>query len=585
MDASLAGVNAPLSGQISYWLRHQAGAMFLRLPLFYLVVFFAYPLLAIVGLSFMAEGQLDLAAFQRIITRAYYRERLLFTFGQATLSTLLTLLIALPAAQVMATYEFRGKTVLLALATLPFVLPTVVVAAAFKALLGNLGLVNRWLIDVLHLTENPLPFERSLALILLTHVFYNYAIALHILSGYWRTQSMRVEEAARSLGCSPIRLWWQVRLPLLRPALFSAAALIFIFCFTSFGVVLLLGDVQHATLEVAIYRQVNIDLPTAAALSLTQSGLMFGLVWLHSRWSQAAYYTPALQSSTSRSRPPQTTLEKFWLRAQVGIASVLVGTPLLALVWRSLSHATGSAFSLTHEHYINLTQINQNSLLFVSPLTTIYNSLRFALITTCFALILGTLTAYWLAQPRQKRSRFNHLQQAFFMMPLTTSAVTLGFGFTVVFASNSAPEWFRALRGSVILIPILHTLVAFPFVLRCVYPALKAIAPNLREAAATLGAAPKQRWFKLELPLLSHGLFIGAIFAFVLSLGEFGASVFVIRPQQPTLPIAIFRLLGQPQPANFGMALALSVILLVICAAAFASLSLLRNAAPGEIRW
>ena len=256
--------------------------------------------------------------------------------------------------------------------------------------------------------------------------------------------------------------------------------------------------------------------------------------------------------------------------------------PLLALIWRSLSHAAGP---LTPEHYINLTQIHQGSLLFVSPLTTIANSLRFALITTCFAVILGTMAAYWLAQRRKKRRRFRHLQHALFMMPLTTSAVTLGFGFTVVFASASTPEWFRALRGSVILIPILHTLVAFPFVLRCVYPALKAIAPSLREAAATLGAAPAQRWFRLELPLLSHGLFIGAIFAFVLSLGEFGASIFVIRPQQPTLPIAIFRLLSQPQPANFGMALALSVILLAICAAAFASLNLLRNSAPGEIRW
>ena len=135
------------------------------------------------------------------------------------------------------------------------------------------------------------------------------------------------------------------------------------------------------------------------------------------------------------------------------------------------------------------------------------------------------------------------------------------------------------------MIPILHTLVAFPFVLRCVFPVLKAITPSLREAAATLGAPPQQRWLRLELPLLSHGLFIGAIFAFVLSLGEFGASLFVIRPQQPTLPIAIFRLLSQPQPHNFGMALALSVILLGISALAFTTLNHLRKLAPGEIRW
>lgn len=582
MDTSLARINASLSRNKANQLLKLASAIALRLPLFYLFVFLVYPLVAIGTLSFMTDGQLDLAAFQRIISRAYYRERLLFTVGQATLSTLLTLGLALPAAHVMATYRFRAKAALLNLATLPFVLPTVVVAAAFKALLGNLGVVNRLLMDGLNLNEIPLPLERSLTLILLTHVFYNYAIALHILSGYWRTHSLRMEEAARTLGCSPLRIWWQVRLPLLKPAIFSAAALVFVFCFTSFGVVLLLGDVQHATLEVAIYRQVNIDLPTAAALSLTQSGLMLLMMWAYSRWSQGEFLSPALQSSASRERIPRTIWESLWLRANIIFVLILVGAPLLALTWRSFTSLNGL---LTNEHYINLTQINQNSLLFISPLSTIWNSLRFALLATFLALILGTLAAYWLDQKSKRPSRFSYLQNAFMMIPLTASAVTLGFGFTVVLASSATPEWFRSLRGSIIMIPILHTLVAFPFVLRCVFPVLKAITPSLREAAATLGAPPQQRWFRLELPLLSHGLFIGAIFAFVLSLGEFGASLFVIRPQQPTLPIAIFRLLSQPQPDNFGMALALSVILLGISALAFTTLNHLRKLAPGEIRW
>ena len=582
MDSSLARINASVNRNIINRPLKLASALALRLPLFYLIVFFVYPLIAIGTLSFMTDGQLDVAAFQRIISRAYYRERLLFTVGQAALSTLLTLGLALPAAHVMATYRFRGKAALLNLATLPFVLPTVVVAAAFKALLGNLGVVNRLLMAGLNLNEIPLPLERSLTLILLTHVFYNFAIALHILSGYWRTHSLRIEEAARTLGCSPLRIWWLVRLPLLKPALFAAAALVFVFCFTSFGVVLLLGDVQHATLEVAIYRQVNIDLPTAAALSLTQSSLMLLMMWMYSRWSQGGFYSPALQSSASRERIPRTIGESLWLRVNIFFVLILVGTPLLALVWRSFTSLNGL---LTNEHYLNLTQINQDSLLFVSPLSTIWNSLRFALLATFLALILGTLAAYWLDQQSKSPSISSYLQNAFMMMPLTASAVTLGFGFTVVFASNATPDWFRSLRGSFIMIPILHTLVAFPFVLRCVFPVLKAITPSLREAAATLGAPPQQRWFRLELPLLSHGLFIGAIFAFVLSLGEFGASLFVIRPQQPTLPIAIFRLLSQPQPENFGMALALSVILLGISALAFATLNHLRKLAPGEIRW
>ena len=564
-------------------LARAARALALRLPLLYLALFFFYPLLAISAVSFLRDGQLDLAALARILTRPYYRERLLFTLGQAALSTLLTLALALPAAQALATYRFRGKGALLALATLPFVLPTVVVAAAFKALLGDAGLLNRVLMDGLSLSQPPLALERSLTLILLTHVFYNYAIALHILSGYWRTQTTRLEEAARALGCSPLRLWWEIRLPLLRPALLSAAALVFVFCFTSFGVVLLLGDVgRHDTLEVAIYRQVNIDLPTAATLSLTQSGLMFLMMLVYSRWSQAGGRAPDLQSATSRERQPRTRRERAWLGANLAVATLLVGAPLLALVWRSFTNSGGHFSS---EHYANLARLGRDSLLFVPPLATIGNSLQFALATMLLSLLLGTLAAYWLEGRGDRSARGLQLRDAFLMMPLTASAVTLGFGFTVVFASGITPAWFRALRGSTTLIPILHALVALPFVLRCVLPALRAITPQLREAAATLGAGSRQRWLWLELPLLSRGLFVGAIFAFVLSMGEFGASLFVIRPQQPTLPVAIYRLLGQPQPANYGMALALSVLLLAICAVTFAALSRLRRLAPGALRW
>ena len=368
----------------------------------------------------------------------------------------------------------------------------------------------------------------------------------------------------------------------MRPALLSAVALVFVFCFTSFGVVLLLGDVGHATLEVAVYRQVNIDLPTAATLSLTQSGLMFLLMLVYSRWSHAGGHTPDLQSATSRERQPRTRRERAWLGANLAVATLLVGAPLLALVWRSFTNSGGHFSS---EHYANLARLGRDSLLFVPPLATIGNSLQFALATMLLSLLLGTLAAYWLEGRGDRSARGLQLRDAFLMMPLTASAVTLGFGFTVVFASGITPAWFRALRGSTTLIPILHALVALPFVLRCVLPALRAITPQLREAAATLGAGSRQRWLWLELPLLSRGLFVGAIFAFVLSMGEFGASLFVIRPQQPTLPVAIYRLLGQPQPANYGMALALSVLLLAICAVTFAALSRLRRLAPGALRW
>src|SRR5690606_8436617 len=165
------------------------------------------------------------------------------------------LALAVPTAYIFTRYTFPGKNLLLSLSTLAFVLPTIVVAAAFRALIGEQGLVNNALEALFHLSDAPVQLERTLAIILIVHVFYNFAVALRMIYGFWANQSPRIDEAARVLGAHGWRLWWDVRLPMIRPALSASAALVFIFTFTSFGTVIVLGGPRFATLEVEIYQQ------------------------------------------------------------------------------------------------------------------------------------------------------------------------------------------------------------------------------------------------------------------------------------------------------------------------------------------
>ena len=127
------------------------------------------------------------------------------------------------------------------------------------------------------------------------------------------------------------------------------------------------------------------------------------------------------------------------------------------------------------------------------------------------------------------------------MLPLGTSAVTVGFGFLITL---DAPP--LDLRTSVLLIPLAHALVALPFVVRAVAPVIRSIDPRLREAAAVLGAPPRRSWREVDGPIVARAALVGAGFAFAVSLGEFGATLFIARPDTPTLPIAIYRLLGLP---------------------------------------
>jgi thiamine transport system permease protein len=549
------------------WLRYGL----LLLPLLFLLIFFFYPLLAVFAVSLWPDGQLDLSGFARIIASEYYRETLWFTFWQAAVSTVLTLALALPAAYVFVHYRFPGKLLWLALATLPFVLPTIVVAAAFSALVGPRGLLNALLMSVFALPAAPIQLDRTLAIILIVHVFYNVAVALRLIAGFWAHQNPRIEEAARVLGAHGWRLWCYVRLPLLRPALLAAAALVFIFTFTSFSVVVVLGGPRFATLEVEVYRQaVNLfNLPVAAALSLLQIVLMTALLAAYTRLQQSIKLDYAAAASTAR--PPRTVSEHLLVGGMLVCMSVFLFLPLAALLIASVTVGDSGP---TLSYYAALTNNTRGSVLFVPPIQAIGNSLLFALVTTVLAVGLGLLTAYLLANERSRAARW---LDPLFMLPLAVSAVTLGFGFLV--ALDEPP---LNLRSSALLIPLAHTLVAMPFVVRSVLPALRAIPSNVREAAQVLGASPAVVWWRVDLPLISRGVLVGAIFAFTVSMGEFGASLFVARPDTPTIPIAIFRLLGQPGAVNYGQALAMSAILLAVSALGFLLIERLRTYGVGE---
>ncbi len=539
-------------------------------PLLFLLLFFFYPLASILSYSLFPEGQPDLSGFARLVTSDYYLNTFGFTLGQALLSTGLTLLLALPSAYVFARFQFPAKSLLLSLSTLPFVLPTVVVAAAFLALIGPRGLVNVGLMSLLGLDAPPIRLERTLTLILIVHVFYNYPVALRIIASYWTNLNPRLEQAAQVLGANGWRLWWAVRLPLLRPAIMAAGLLVFTFTFTSFGVVLLLGGPQFATIEVEIYRQTAnlFNLPMAAALSLVQIGFMLALMLAYARLQRRL--TGDLASAVLVARPPATRQQWLLVAVNLLLMIALLFAPLLALLVMSFQTADG----LSLQYYAQLSTNARGSVLFVPPLQAIGNSLVFALLAMVLAVAFGTIAAYGLANRRRGSAAG---VDVLFMLPLVTSAVTLGFGYIIAF--DEPPfNW----RTSAWLIPLSHTLVAMPFVVRTVLPALRSIPPSLQESAQVLGASRSQVWRLIELPLISRSLIVGATFAFTVSMGEFGASLFIARPDTPTIPVVIFRLLGQPGALNYGQALAMSALLMLVCALSFVLIERLRTLRGGE---
>ncbi len=529
-------------------------------PLIFLGIFYFYPLLSIFKLSFSPQGAWEWSRLEKLISTPYYGRVLWFTAWQAALSTAITLAAALPAAHVFARYDFKGKHVVKNLLTVPFVLPTVVTAAAFKALLGSGGIVNTFLTGVFGLESAPIRIDHTVWFFLLAHVFYNYTVVLRIVGGFWERLPEDLSEAARMLGASGFKTFRTVVLPLLAPSILAASVLVFVFCFTSFGVVLILGGPRLATLEVEIYRQAVhlFNLPMAAALSIVQILFTFACmaVYAHFERRTGVSLMPSMGAGKGLRRAISRR-EKTAIRATLAFLAILLGAPLAALVARSVATETGLSFS----YYAALFSNRTDSILFVPPFRAILNSLGFAAGTAVLALLLGCFSAAYLAGDKKDRGA---LLDPLFMLPLSTSAVTLGFGFVV--ALDEPP---LNLRASIFLPAIAHAMVAFPFVLRSILPAWRSIPESLREAAAMLGASPWMVWRNVDWPILGRALAAGAVFAFAVSMGEFGAAVFVVRPDTPTMPLAIYRFLSRPGPVNYGQAMAMSTILMVTTAAGF----------------
>lgn len=508
------------------------------LPAAFLALFFGYPVVTLLATAAgSGAGPLLPAGVAQVV---------LFTVAQAVASTALVVLLGVPGAWVLARFRFPLRGVVEALAVVAFVMPTVVVATAVSATLAADGPLAAVL---------PAGADRGLGAILLAHVYFNLAVVVRTVAAHWAHLDPRPGEAAAALGAPPWRVFTAVTWPQLRPAVWASAGIVFLFTFTSFGVVLLLGGPGQATIEVEIQRQVLdlFNLRAAAVLSVLQILVVLALLVVQGRLATDVDVSGAV--APDRLRRPAGARQWVAVATFVAVAVALLAGPVVMVVARALDTGTGWGW----QHFSQLASARAGSILFVAPAEAIGNSLLYAATATAIAVTVGGMAAYGLAA----RVRAAGVGQGIWLLPLGVSAVTLGFGMLIAF--DTAP---LAWRSSFWIVPVAQSLVAIPFVVRALVPALQGIGPRVREAAATLGAGPWRVLWHVELPLLARPLAVATGFAFAISLGEFGATVFLARGDHPTVPVAIYRLLGTPGAVNQGQAMALATILIGLTAAA-----------------
>jgi thiamine transport system permease protein len=500
------------------------GIALAAVPAAFFVVFYLWPVVTLLGRGLSAE----------IIRRASTWDVAWFTLWQAVASTALTVAAGLLPAYVLARFRFPGRRLLSGMLTAVFVLPTVVMGAAILAVL-------------------PAPVERGIWAILAAHVAFNLAVVVRTVGAVWEHLPGDLEAAAATLGASPWRVAREITLPLLRPAILAAASIVFVFTFTSFGVIRVLGNAGTATIEVEIWRRATQlgDLGAAATLAAAQLVVVAAVVgW--AAWQQRRHSRALALRPLARRRPPRPGGERWLVATTAIVTAIVVLAPLVALIERSLRSRSG--YTLTAWRDLGRAEIRPGISVGVDPLEALLTSLRTAAVATLVAVSVGTLAALAIVAWR----RGGRLLDTGLMLPIATSAVTIGFGMLITF--DRAPvDW----RASWWIVPVGHALVAVPFVVRATLPVLRGIDPRLHEAAATLGASPGRSWREITVPHLRRPLLVAAGLAAAISLGEFGATSFLTRSGAETMPIAIERLLGRTGAGLQAQAYVLATILAV----------------------
>ena len=528
-----------------------------------LLVMFYYPVSTVFVEAFLVDGTPTLSVLLEILRDPFYHDIIWFTAYQAFLSTILSVALGLPAAYLLARYEFPSRRTLRSLTILPFVVPSIMVAAGFAATFGRNGTLNKILG---YFGLGPVELMFTLEIIVLAHAFYNAPLVARVTTAAWESVDASAVDTARSLGASPLRAFQDVVAPQLYPAVLMGATLTFIFTFGTFPIVLALGGFQLATIEVFIFRLIrDLNYAEAAGLAIVELVITLGMLYAYLRY-EAGH---AVRSRGRRPLPrkrlvPETVsvralLPRVGLGVYAAVAVFVFVSPIASMVYASVRGPDG----LTLEHYRFLLERQAEGAAFqVQPLDAVFNSLLFAVGALAIALPMGVVVATLTT----RRYRGRKLVDVVAMAPLAVPGIIVGLGLLrgVVFGVEIA-GW-RIAAGGAIAIIAAHAVACYPFVVRTVAPGFEGLDPALVESARALGATRTRALVDIEIPLVWPGVVAGAAFAFAISMGEFSSTVVLASgTDQFTMPVAIERFIGR----RLGPATAMGTVLLVVTSVSF----------------
>jgi thiamine transport system permease protein len=492
---------------------------------------FLIPLFLIVLYAFKSEGGLNFFSPLNLHV-------VKFTFYQAMLSALLATALGLPAAYLIGKTSFKFKGIFSAFSSVPFVMPSVSMALGFFTFYGSNGLLNEYFLwPLFHVKFEPL---FSLLGIVMGNAFYNFPLVMLIVGGALAGVNPVYLEAAKIDGASTFKGFFHVELPIIFPSLVSAFLLAFIYCFTSFAVVLMLGGARYATMEVQIYMYLKtlLDFKDAAALTILQLTFVFLLSFALSALKKG-FGAFSQELSTSKAKFP------LWGYFYMLFIGIFAFGPIFSQVFGGFWDFQRSHF--TFEWMQSLFSGRMDPYIGNSIFLAILWTLVFALTSAFFVVILSSVSGHAV---QKKKTRF---WDAFLTSPLSVSPVTLAFGYVVL-------QGYIYIAFPIEMI-VIYTVISFPIGFQIFSSAWERFPTSIEDAASIEGANFRVKLFRIYLPILKPQMLSSFLFSFAIAIGEMGATMVLYDPRFPTISVSAYRLFSSrhmPQAQALGTLLTLA---------------------------
>ena len=515
-----------------------------------IAAFFLLPLAAFYGITLQGEGVSAVVdAARRAVGTGRLGRIAGFTLGQAALSALLSLIIALPGAYILSHYRFPLRRAVYSFTLLPFVLPSIIVVIAMISFFGRRGVLNQ-------LFGTEVSYVYSFAGIIVAHVFYNFSLALRVLASGWQSIDRRYHEIARSLGDSGWGRFRRITLPLLTPSILTAFLLVFIYSFLSFGVVLVFGGVQYETFEVRIYSDINVRLNFVSAALYAAIQLLFtgALFFFSGKLIRGGSAVQAEMTTPEKRLSGRSPTVRVGAAVYGGLLLIFFMGPILSLLYRSVSAGGGMSFQAYLSLFGGETERNVESILRATIPAVIVQSLLLAFAAGTLSFLLA-MTLAWILRKNQGAGA--GALSTLVQLPLGISLVTVALGVRLLY--------IRVLPLPFLVI-VTQAIATLPLVYRIVSTETRRLRESYVEGARSLGAGTPRILREIALPVLRRGLLNAYAYALALPFADLTAVLTVGRGEIATFPVAIYRLIGF---RSFDLALALSGLYLIICFALF----------------